>query len=194
MIGQRIRYLGALVALGALTGLLLYDLSLAEDPRTSDISRNDSWWAFHSPVRPGDSFDEVVRRLPVRPNWYTFYLGITAGLAAREAAGGPIDEIVVPERLDRVQVTGPKGERPSVHLGYLEAMTGDHVVGAAYDSVLSPAAIAAFEEEGRVVAFQWDSYAVVGDAPSRRIVLFQDEAGERVYLVPRELLAEGAAP
>jgi len=162
-----------------------------------DLVRLPAHYAFPRPVRTGDSFaaaaDTVGRNR---------MLSVMVGLAAREAAGGRVEELTVPADLASVNIADKDGEgtadvfggvaQPALDARLFGPLVRDRVVAAEYDHVLGAARIAALDEQGALRPFPRDVVAVVSPEASAasggRVVLMTDASLEHLYLVPRSLV------
>lgn len=162
-----------------------------------DVVRLPSRYVFPRPVRVGDSFpaaaDTVGRNR---------MLSVMVGLAAREAAGGRVEQLTVPTDLASVNIADKDGAsaadvfggvaQPALDARLFGPLVRSRVAAAEYDFVLSAAKLATLDEQGALRSYPRGVLAVVSPEATAesagRVVLMTDATRERLYLVPRSLV------
>jgi len=162
-----------------------------------DFVRLPSRYVFPRPVRTGDSFaaaaDNVGRNR---------MLSVMVGLAAREAAGGRVERLTVPEDLSTVNIADKDGEgtadvfggiaQPALDARLFGPLVRNRVTEADYDPVLSAAKLATFDDQDALRPYPRGVVAVVApeaiEASKGHVVLMTDATRELLYLVPRSLV------
>lgn len=164
-----------------------------------DFVRLPSRYVFPRPVRVGDSFSAAADTVGRNR-----MLSVMVGLAAREAAGGRVEQLAVPADLSAVNIADKDGAgaadvfggvaQPAVDARLFGPLVRNRVTAAEYDPVLSAAKIAALDGQGALRPYPRGVVAVVvpeaTEASAGRVVLMTDATRERLYLVPRSLVGE----
>lgn len=183
---SRTAALVAAVLLALLCGLLVVD-----------VVRLPGRYVFPRPVRVGDSFSAAADTVGRNR-----MLSVMVGLAAREAAGGRVEELTVPTDLELVNIADKDGEgaadvfggvaQPALDARLFGPLVRDRVVAAEYAHVLEPATRSDFEAQGLLRSYPRGVVAVVSPeaaaASEGRVVLMADAEREHLYLVPRSLV------
>jgi hypothetical protein len=169
---------GALVVLAVVV--------LLGTPLTVQGGLSDEKWPFPRPIR---AYGETVAVLETQG--HARMMSLYIGLAAREIADGHLDTIYVPDPLNSL------AERESDQFGtvthsafnpsFIQQASAGTLVAADYNTVLSADDVARLYEAGSVREYPREVFGVVGAEPESEAVLFTDEDGYAVYVVPRSL-------
>lgn len=117
----------------------------------------------------------------------TFWIG----LAARDAAGGPVRAIVGPQDLsDLAIVPGSEGTVGPYSGYYLQQMSGWGLKVEEYELRLSAEEESRLRSGRKVVEYPSGVVGVVGDGSDDEVVLVTDEPRGINYVVPRSVLEE----
>ena len=174
----------ALVLFAAASAYLLYDARAA-------YSDFEGWWEYFEPVYPGDDFVAATLDAEQISNWHVYYRSITVTSEARRMAGGRVDALYAPERLYLTWGTRADDPTDYDHPGLrdvsLEGLSARAVIWEEYDPALPDSLIAEWEEQGRVMATEWNVARVEPDEPDTEFVIHSDMGRKIVYVVPLSL-------
>lgn len=173
----------------ALTALPAIDLSGVRDPRLHAEDPKE-WWAFLGPYYPGDDYPAVTATLPKVRDWNSHYMAITTAWAARDAAGGPVGEVLVPPNLktflEREGDESFGGHPTHITEGYLMWYTGGRYRAATYQVVLSDERVAELDSDPALAEYPWDVWALVDGERHETVALYTDPRRTRLFVLPVE--------
>ncbi len=170
----RIGALAALLLLGALAAVLLYDVATLA-----------SRWAFPRPIAAA-GFAEVAGA-----QGRSRTLNALVAIAARELADGPVESLLVPEDRKDIVAVEPDSfadiEQQTIDPRLIAPFVGGNVSVSAYEPRVAASTIAAWENQGTILEFPRGVFAVKADTNSTRYMLYANETGTALYVVPEDL-------